>query len=717
MSDTTKNKSQSWQNVIKFLAAYLVAAWTFLQFVDWILNRYDISPYWVDILLWTFVGVIPSLIIYLFNRERINKKILKLREKIIFPLNVILIAIVLYFAFGNSDLGSTTKEVTFTNNSGELQTQTITKEEFRIGIPVYNFRQKKKDTAFSWVENTINKLLKLDLEQNKTLMPSWYYIENTIDKINNSKVFDKFYVDGEYEVINGIYNITPVLRNSKNGNEIARKTFSGDDFFTLVDEISIFLKDNVGIVNETKERYIDLEIKDITTNSIEALKLWSNRAYEAAVNIDDGFALAYLYNAIRRNKYSQGELEEKYLIDKAYENKSKLPTQIQFEILMYKNIIYNRWDNAKDLVKYQLEMEPNNATYNRLLDLIYSETKDIEGFYNHASERFTKIKNETNARNYYQALLLKREFQKAIDLVKMYEILSPNTEEVQLIKAYTYLASGNLEKAKEIYKKIDLLWPKESVYKDEVEKYISFHEDKNTSKFDIKTVEGFFRSVSTEQQIEYYEKGNNVMVHYKNQLMYPVLTYDSSLLSLNAGWLGGNKHVFEKDSSGVIYKVNVQQFNQKRVDNYYYYREHQDIVKAYNLLKEHKYDSLKNTFDVLVKNYPHHWFLEQAKQHINYVATLSPSELQSQYSKIIGNYANRKFWVENNRLYYKRDNLSKIEILPISKTRYINLTKFDTNYEFEFLSNNKIASLAMSYNFEKEQWDRMTDNRNYLLKD
>ena len=172
-------------------------------------------------------------------------------------------------------------------------------------------------------------------------MPSWYYVNNTIEKINTSRVFDKYYVDGEYEVSNGIYTIIPVLRNSKNGNEITRKTFSGSDFFSLIDEISIFIKNNVGIVSENKDSYIDLEIKDITTNSIEALKHWSNRAYESAVKIDDGFALAYLHNAIRRNKYSQGELEEKYLIDKAYKNKSKLPTQIQFEILMYKNIIYN----------------------------------------------------------------------------------------------------------------------------------------------------------------------------------------------------------------------------------------------------------------------------------------------------------------------------------------------------------------------------------------
>lgn len=77
---TSMNKKK-WIKTFQFLAAYLVAAWTFLQFVDWTLIRYNISPHWVDVLLWIFVGIIPSLLIYLYNQERINQRILKLREK------------------------------------------------------------------------------------------------------------------------------------------------------------------------------------------------------------------------------------------------------------------------------------------------------------------------------------------------------------------------------------------------------------------------------------------------------------------------------------------------------------------------------------------------------------------------------------------------------------------------------------------------------------
>ena len=46
---------------------------------------------------------------------------------------------------------------------------------------------------------------------------------------------------------NDVYKVTAVLRNSKNGNEITRKAFSNKDFFAIVDQISIFIKENVGI--------------------------------------------------------------------------------------------------------------------------------------------------------------------------------------------------------------------------------------------------------------------------------------------------------------------------------------------------------------------------------------------------------------------------------------------------------------------------------------
>ncbi|MFY7671766.1 tetratricopeptide repeat protein [Tenacibaculum sp. MEBiC06402] len=716
MTQEGNNSEKKWQKVLKFLAAYLVAAWTFLQFVDWALVRYNISPYWVDMLLWIFIGVIPSLSIYLYNKERINKKILKLREKIIFPLNGLVVALVLFFGFGNSDLGSTTKDVSYTDDLGELQTATITKEEFRVGAPIYNFQQKSKDSVNSWLGNTINKLLELDLKQDKNISSEACYAENTIDKIKSSSVFNKYYVDGSYELNNGTYSITPVIHNSKNGKEISKKTFTGSDFFELIDQISIYIKDNVGIVEEMRDRYIDLSIKEMTTESMEALKAWANKDYDEAVKKDSSFTLAYFYNAVRRNRFSHGELEEKYLIDKAYDLKNNLPIQSQFEILMYKHIIYNRWSDAEELIKYQLEIEPNNEDFNRLLEMVFSETQNIEGYYKHALKRFDKSKNEDNARSYYMSLILNEKYDEAINLIKAYELLSPNTEEVQRIKAYSYLAAGRIGEAKKIYSKIKLTWPEESIYQKTIDDYIDKKQNK-TLNFDNESFNGIYRSTASEQEVNYFEKGNTHFLHYKNQLLNKAFVYDTNvLLSFDAGWVSGTKHVFQKDSLGKVYRVKVDQFNRNRLSNFYYYAETNEITEAYNLLKSHQYENLDKVFESLILKYPEHWFLKDALTHILYRNNIEKEGLLEQFENIAGTYGARKFWVEKGKLFYKRDNLPKVELYPIAKNRYINLSNYETHYGFETNDNQRMASFSWSFDVEKQKWIKADNDTNYLLK-
>lgn len=132
-----------WSRALKVFAGYLVASWTILQFVDWMLTRYQISPYWTDILLWTFIGIIPSLLIYLVNQERINQKKLLRREKIIIPLNLLLLFGGLTVAYGKADLGSITQSINFTDENGQTIARKVIKKEFRVPVTLFPFEQEE----------------------------------------------------------------------------------------------------------------------------------------------------------------------------------------------------------------------------------------------------------------------------------------------------------------------------------------------------------------------------------------------------------------------------------------------------------------------------------------------------------------------------------------------------------------------------------------------
>ena len=116
---------------LQLVAGYFAGIWGLVEFVDWILNRYQISPYWTDIILVFFLTLIPSLLLFIWNKERILQGRLNGLERFIFPGNFLASFILIYFMFSGTDLGATTKTVSYNNEDGIEEFQTIIKPGFR----------------------------------------------------------------------------------------------------------------------------------------------------------------------------------------------------------------------------------------------------------------------------------------------------------------------------------------------------------------------------------------------------------------------------------------------------------------------------------------------------------------------------------------------------------------------------------------------------------
>ena len=715
MRDKTNQKK--WVKTLQFFAAYLVAAWTLLQFVDWVLNRYNISPYWVDILLWFFIGIIPSLLIYLYHHERINQCILKLREKIIFPLNIILVFTALYFGFGNSDLGATTKEISYTNISGELETKTITKEEFRVHVPIFNFEQVKQDSSSLWMANVINDLLFYDLQQDKNVSPHLFGTTTTVDKVNNVKPFCDYYVDGEFEQKDSIYTITPFIRNSQNGKIITQKTFEGTDYLDLLDDVSIFIKSNVGIIKELQNQYIDLNLKDFITSSLDALKEFEKRDFEKAVEIDSTFALAYFLDANIAIRFSHGQLEAQRLSDKAYENRQRLPLQKQLKILIQKNIAYGQWKNAEELIKLQLEIDPNDREYQNLLYTIYAETRDIESYVNFAEFNYNKEKSAPNVFKEIESLYLIGKYKKALDIINKYELLYPDLRNIIVpFKIKPLILNNDLKDAKDAIRQTLLLNPDKKNETDDFMKAVNYREENLAESKDFSSFIGSYRQQRNEQVLHFFEKNGVLINGVSSQDLYSPIKINDHLL-IDVGRQEWRKFEFLKDTSGVIYAVKLKVTENNNTNTYFYWKEDNIIKTADSLLKTNIIVEAKKVYEVAIKKHPEHFYLIDALEHINYVESIDSLTLINQFKIVSGTYGPREFWMENGKLFYKREGFPKIELLPISDTKYINLTKYENQFEFEFLENGKIASFSWLYDVEKEAWVNMVKDGNYFLKE
>lgn len=113
------------KSIFSWLGGYLIGSWTFLQFLDWILIRNGISPYWTDLCLWLLIGILPSFLIYIFNMDRINQFVFKRWEKVVIPMNLIVLAGSILMIFQGSDLGVTTTEISYVNTDGIEETKKV----------------------------------------------------------------------------------------------------------------------------------------------------------------------------------------------------------------------------------------------------------------------------------------------------------------------------------------------------------------------------------------------------------------------------------------------------------------------------------------------------------------------------------------------------------------------------------------------------------------
>lgn len=219
------------KRIPQILVTYLLMAWIVLQLFDWALQQFGISPHWAQIFFITVLGIIPSLLVYLNNRERIQKGQLRLGEKILFPSNLALLGMALFFMFRTADLGATSMDVTFTNADGIEVTETVIKAEFKKRFPVFQFDPIEADSATAWLGSAIAMAITEKLAINKHLSPKIYLLPanrinkeeayTTVEKINFSKVWNQdYYIDGAYQVNGNEFVVTPMIKNKKTGKVI-----------------------------------------------------------------------------------------------------------------------------------------------------------------------------------------------------------------------------------------------------------------------------------------------------------------------------------------------------------------------------------------------------------------------------------------------------------------------------------------------------------------
>ena len=364
MKDTTRDESPSLfkrllsRRVPQIICIYLAACWTILQFIDWIVNRYALSPHLPDLALIIFLAMIPSILIVAYFHGRPGKNRWHRAETFGIPINVVAVVCLSFFLFSGKDLGSTQKKVTVSDESGKVVEKVIPKSQFRKKIALFFFENRSGAPENDWLQYAVPYMLQIDLSQDlyiEALSPKTrnltgldYYVFNKIREAGfpsgiglppmlmkkiAGDVHQDYFLSGGIARQGADFRIDFSLYRSEDMKMMDQGAIVNADIFAAVDQLTVRLKQGLEIPSGHLAKTLDLPVGDIFTRSLPAARFYTDAINEMILNQDWTKAIESLEQAVKADAsfaYANLELSALYVLtNKTAEWKSIQKTLLQ----------------------------------------------------------------------------------------------------------------------------------------------------------------------------------------------------------------------------------------------------------------------------------------------------------------------------------------------------------------------------------------------------
>ena len=285
------------------------------------------------------------------------------------------------------------------------------------------------------------------------------------------------------------------------------------------------------------------------------------------------------------------------------------------------------------------------------------------------------------------------------------------------ILAEAYLHKGDYDSARTAIEKIILIDPDSETTISYLLQAANFMEaNKDYGKM-LPKFEGIYRNEGSRQSASNRIVGNQIFNKANNQLgkfMYPIA--ENILIAANQGFT--HRKVFLSNKQGEFDVTVNSNIRADGSNDYYTWKQDTLISNAEELLRNKEYEKAKIVYDTAIEKHPDHYYLLQAKKHMDFVKSKSNEDLNKIYQRHIGQYGKVNISMEDNRLYMKQDGFGTSELLPISTTQYISMEGYQYIFDFEEKNGMVDAFQEYWYNHELKTWKRAEDwyfKRNKLI--
>jgi len=473
------------RRVPQIMGMYLAAGWAALEFTDFLVNRFVLSPHLTDLALLTWALIIPTVFMLAWFHGAPGPDRWTKVEKIGIPINLAITAVFLIVAFGGKELGAATESLTLENETGEAVERVVPKSEFRKGLVIYFFDNASADTALDWLRYGVPMALDLDLEQDLfvdardagTLMERFRErgfddgldIPFALKRELTENLGLGYFLSGSVSREQEQLVVTTSLYETRRGKLIQAREYVGDDPLELVDRISLQTRSDVEIPSQHIEETTDLPVSEMLTSSLSAYRSYVDGVVFAIVSTDLAEAAKQIQSAVDQDpQFTLGQvvLFEMHLnlnemgkaqpaLQAAMSQLYKLPERTQLQIkAAYFWLIEQDMSKALTAAGMRTELFPEDVEAQLMLAQLYTIIGDRDRAIA-AYERAIGIDpSRIDVLLQIGELYASRgEFEKAIDYQEQYSTEAPSDTRGFITLGNLFRAMGDLESARREYDK------------------------------------------------------------------------------------------------------------------------------------------------------------------------------------------------------------------------------------------------------------------------
>ncbi len=501
------------RRVPHMLGIFLGAAWIGVEFTDWLVERYQLSPNIVDMMLVGLLAMAPSVLVVAWFHGAPGRDRWRNLERIGVPLNGVAAALLASqmngtqprlappVGVGSQTIETSVQTVDALDEDGQPVVRQVVKESFLRGVSVFFPSNETDDADLDWLQYGFAVALRIDLGQNPYLdvwspfdeweqygfflmrkagYPDGLGLPAALQRQIAQQGQKEFFLSGRFSQDGPTLTLTVDLNETASGATLSSFTASGTEPFALVDEVSAAAVEMLAIPNADERltntvEIVDLPVADRLTQSQQAFRYFVEALVELnldndttaaigrhrqAIDLDPSFALANL--ELGKSLWNAGDgREASAVMQRAIQHEYRLLEPQKF---LAKSLSYGfsgEREKQLSVLRMWSELAPHDpdSFINLAFMQLYSDN-DIEG----ALANFERAVEVAPSQSWLReriALLfeVQGDRRKAIETLDSLVLERPDDHGALVALGQTLRREGRFEEATRNFERANLLEP------------------------------------------------------------------------------------------------------------------------------------------------------------------------------------------------------------------------------------------------------------------